>query len=124
MTLTPDFARIHNEDPNVQRLPEVHGALVMRVAPNSPAAVSGFRKNDIIVEINGNACSNSEDADMRLDACKPGDFARIKVVRGEVSKGFELNSNPLDLLAVVEERRMREQLMGAMKPPPPPPQRR
>ena len=38
MTLTPDFARIHNEDPNAQRLPEVHGALVVRVVPGSPAA--------------------------------------------------------------------------------------
>ena len=38
MTLTPDFARIHNDDPNAQRLPEVHGALVVRVVPGSPAA--------------------------------------------------------------------------------------
>ena len=34
MTTTPDYAHIHNDDPNVQRLPAVHGALVMRVVPD------------------------------------------------------------------------------------------
>jgi S1-C subfamily serine protease len=69
MTLSPDWARIHNDDPNVHRLPELHGALVVRgtfhpsqisrlfltlplpriVVPGSPAAVCGLRKHDIIL---------------------------------------------------------------------------
>ena len=79
MTLTPDFARIHNDDPNAQRLPEVHGALVVRVVPGSPAAACGFRKNDIIVEVNGDDVTNSEDADVQLDCCRPGSITRLKV---------------------------------------------
>jgi S1-C subfamily serine protease len=51
MTLTPDFARIHNDDPNATRLPEIHGALVVRVLPNTPAAASGMRKFDVITEV-------------------------------------------------------------------------
>ena len=112
--------RIHNDDPNAQRLPEVHGALVSRIIPNSPAAMSGFRKNDIIVAVNGDDVSNSEDADMRLDKCKPGSFTRVRVVRGEPSVTIELQSSPLDLLPIIIERKMREQLITSMKPPQPP----
>ena len=32
----------------------------------------GFRKNDIIVEVNGEDVNNSEDADVLLDRCRPG----------------------------------------------------
>ena len=108
--------RIHNDDPNVQRLPELHGALVARVVPNSPAAASGLRKNDIIVEVNGDDISNSEDADVKLDKCRPGSAARLRVVRGEPAISVELQASPLDLLTVMEERRMREQIMTGMKP--------
>lgn len=101
----------------MQRLPELHGALVGRVAPNSPAAACGFRKNDIIVEVNGDDVSNSEDADVKLDKCRPGSVARVRVVRGEPSVSIELQANPLDLLTVMEERRMREAIMTGIKPP-------
>jgi S1-C subfamily serine protease len=120
MTLTPDFARIHNEDPNAQRLPEVNGALVVRVTPTSPAANSGFRKNDIIVEVNGDYVGNSDDAEVVLDKCRPGSVARVKVMRGEPASAVELNPSPLDLLTVIEERRSKEPLMPGMKPHPQP----
>ena len=69
-SVTPDFARIHNEDPNAQRLPEVHGALVTRVQPGSPAALSGLRKNDILIEVNGRQIFGTHDADVYLDQCR------------------------------------------------------
>ena len=47
--LTPAFARQNNEDPNsVGIVPEIEGALVMRVTTNSPAANAGVRRNDVI----------------------------------------------------------------------------
>jgi len=104
-SLTPDGARIHNDDPNAQRLPEVHGALVVRVVPGSPAAQCGFRKNDIIVEVNGDDVGNSEDADVLLDRCRPGGVTRLKVLRGEPASAVELHATPLDLLTVMEQRR-------------------
>lgn len=88
-----------------------------RVAPNSPAAASGIRKNDIVVEVNGDEVHNSEDADVKLDKCRPGSMARVRVVRGEPPVSVELQASPLDLLTVIEERRMREQIMTGMKPP-------
>ena len=54
VSMTPDNAKIHNEDPNVPKLSEVYGALVMKVIPGSPADLSGIRKNDIITQVNGN----------------------------------------------------------------------
>ena len=118
------YCRIHNDDPNAQRLPEVHGALVSRVAPNSPAAASGFRKNDIIVDVNGEKVSNSEDADMRLDKCKPGLISRIRVIRGEPPISIEIQANPMDFCAILEERKMRENLLSGLKPPQQIPQRK
>lgn len=119
LSTTPDFARIHNDDPNVQRLPEVHGALVLRVAPNSPAALCGIRKNDIIVDVNGKSISNSDDADVHLDNCAPGTEAKVTVARGENKGLLVLRPEPQDLLTVIEERRKKQQtIIGKMPSPP------
>jgi len=98
MTITPDFANIHNDDPNAQRLAQIHGALVTRVLPGSPAASSGLRKNDIIIGVNGNAISNSHDADTFLDMCKPGTPAKLKIARGETGGEVHIFANPENLL--------------------------
>lgn len=120
MTLTPDFARIHNDDPNAQQLPEVHGALVLRVAPGSPAAASGIRRNDIIVEVNGFAIGNSDDADVFLDQCKPGIVTKMKIARGEKAQKVELHAMPQDLLTIIDDRRRRQQSAMHVRPPPQP----
>jgi S1-C subfamily serine protease len=105
MTITPDFAKIHNEDPNAQRLPEIHGALVLRVLPTSPAAQGGLRKYDIITSVNGHPIASSGSAEIALDECKPEDLARIKVARGEQGTEAVLAITPQDLLTLIDERR-------------------
>ena len=105
MTLSPDWARIHNDDPNVQRLPELHGALVVRVIPQSPAAEAGLRKHDIIMSIDGRSVKNSDDTEMEMDQCKPGNLVKIKVARGESGKIVELSAAPNDLLAMINKQR-------------------
>lgn len=122
ITITPDFARIHNDDPNALQLPEVHGALVLRVAPGSPAAACGVRKNDIIIEVNNIPIKNSDDADVNLDQCKPGVLTKIKVARGERAGHVELLALPLDLLTVIDERRRRQMPSGLQPQPPKLPQ--
>lgn len=107
MSLTPDFAKIHNDDPNVQRLPTVHGALVVRVVPGSPAAMAGMRKNDIVRSVNGVRITSADDADASLDCCLPGSKASIKVARGENGQEVELYPVPQNLLSVIEDRRRR-----------------
>ena len=78
MSLTPDFARIHNDDPNANRLPEKKGALVLRVLPGSPAALQGLRKDDLIIEVNGRTVISASEADRHLDSCVPGEKTRIR----------------------------------------------
>merc|ERR1711988_1142546 len=106
-SITPDFAHIHNDDPNAERLPEVHGALVRKVLPGSPAANSGLRRNDIIIEVNGRAISGVHDADVYLDACAPGHTANLKVARGEGGQVVELSATPQNVLTMIEEKRRR-----------------
>ena len=107
MTITPDFAHIHNDDPNAQRLAQIHGALVTRVLPGSPAAASGLRKNDIILGVNGNSIANSHDADIWLDQCKPGAPAKLKIARGENGGEVQVDATPENLLTMIEEKNRR-----------------
>jgi predicted metalloprotease with PDZ domain len=86
-------------------LPELHGALVNKVLPGSPAANSGVRKNDIIIEVNGIAISSTHDADVHLDSCTPGQSANIKVARGEAGKLVQLQAVPQDVLTMIMERK-------------------
>jgi S1-C subfamily serine protease len=104
-SITPDFAKIHNDDPNAQRLPQVHGALVRKVLPGSPAASCGLRRNDIIIEVNGKSVSGTHDADGYLDSCEPGKVATIKVARGEDGREFVIKATPQNLLSMIEEKR-------------------
>eukprot|EP01041_Mallomonas_annulata_P003696 gene3696-7355_t len=113
MTLSPDVARIHNDDPNAQRLPEVHGALVTRVVPGSPAATFGLRKNDIIINVNGASIPNAEEAEMHLDLCSPGQYSKLRIARGDSNNNFEVDVDvtPNDLQVMVEERKRKLQMM-------------
>lgn len=111
-TITPDFATIHNDDPNAQRLPEVHGALVRKVLPGSPAALCGLRRNDIIIEVNGQSVSSSHDADLYMDICAPGHVAKIKVARGENGQVVDLSATPQNVLTILEEKRRRRSIVG------------
>jgi S1-C subfamily serine protease len=116
VSLTPDFAKIHNEDPNAQRLPEVHGALVLRVVPGSPADTSGVRKNDIIISVNGQSVLNSDDADVSLDNCRPGKGSIVQVARGETGRRIDLEAMPQDLHVLLEEQKRKQQSMIVIKP--------
>lgn len=112
--LTPDNARIHNDDPNSQRLPISHGALVTRVMPGSPAA-SVFRKFDVITEINGQLVRNVAEADFHLDRARIGSACSIKVLRGEMGSKLELSVIPLDLMTLIEEKKSKR-MMAFMRP--------
>ena len=113
---SPDYAKIHNEDPNAQRLAEIHGALVVRVVPGSPAALSGLRKYDIITAVNGFAIPNSEEATSQLDLCIPGQYAKLTVARGETANEVQLEVSPQDLMSLIEDKRKRMQQVTGIKP--------
>ncbi|MFM6182894.1 MAG: HhoA/HhoB/HtrA family serine endopeptidase [Dolichospermum sp.] len=61
VTLTPELAKQNNTDPNsMLMIPEVKGVLVLRVVPNSPAAIAGIRRGDVIVQIDNKAITSAE----------------------------------------------------------------
>ena len=82
-TLTPDSAKQNNADPNSNvELPEISGALVLAVAPETPAAKAGFKKFDLIHELDGKAVKSAADAQSIVDNCKVGQSLVAKIIRG------------------------------------------
>lgn len=104
-SITPDNAKINNEDPNAQRIPEIIGALVLKVTPGSPAEAAGLRKMDVITKVNGHVIKNGDDAESHLDGCKPEKVSTITVARGENSVVMEVSATPQDLFKLLEEKK-------------------
>jgi S1-C subfamily serine protease len=83
-TLTPEIARQNNSDPNSPfEVPEVNGVIVVRVMPNSPAAAAGFRRGDVVTEIDGQAISKAEQLQQLVENVKPGQTLKVQVQRGK-----------------------------------------
>lgn len=74
-TCSPEWARKNNAASfngavDVPRIPEVHGALVHKVFPRTPAEQGGLRPNDVILQVNGKKVQTSDDT-RRLIDCAP-----------------------------------------------------
>jgi len=81
-SLTPDAAAQNNADPNSNVvLPESYGALVLAVAPETPAAKAGLRKFDLLVELDGKIVRNAADAQKIVDGASVGKSLTVKLVR-------------------------------------------
>ncbi|MBD1212509.1 MAG: trypsin-like peptidase domain-containing protein [Dolichospermum circinale Clear-D4] len=83
VTLTPELAKQNNSDPNsMLTIPEVKGVLVLRVVPNSPAAISGIRRGDVIVQIDNKAITSAEQLQSIVEDSTLGQALQVKVQRG------------------------------------------
>ncbi|HHC07880.1 MAG TPA: PDZ domain-containing protein [Actinobacteria bacterium] len=71
------------------------GALVVEVAPRSPAATAGLRPYDVIVAVDGTPVTTAQDALDALERKDPGDRVVLEVLRG---------SEVLEIEAVLAER--------------------
>lgn len=101
-TLTPDFARDNNSDPNAPAvIPEVNGAIVVHVVPESPAAQPlGLRRFDIIVGIDGKKCRGVKDVQSMVEGAGVGKRICIQVIRGgDKSKPIDIFVETGDLAA-------------------------
>ncbi|MDY6827903.1 MAG: DegQ family serine endoprotease [Pseudomonadota bacterium] len=58
-----------------------HGALVVSVVPDSPAAAAGLEPGDVIVEVEGQTVNVSGDLPHIIGRLEPGTKAKIEVVR-------------------------------------------
>lgn len=96
-TLTPDIARRNNEDPNAGFiLPELDGVLVVRVVPSTPAAESGLRRGDIILEVDEQPVDSADKLQRKVDGSRVGQVLRLKVQRNGQLEQFQVKTAELD----------------------------
>jgi S1-C subfamily serine protease len=57
-----------------------HGALVVAVPPDGPAAKAGVRQGDVIVRVNGRSIEGSDDLGTALEGLRPGAVASVQIV--------------------------------------------
>ncbi|OSX70936.1 hypothetical protein BU14_0626s0004 [Porphyra umbilicalis] len=99
-TLTPEFAKLNNEDPNSPSvIPEVDGAVVVRVVPKSPAATAGIRRFDVIQSIDGSSVKSAKDVLAYVESTKVGQVVDVTVLRGG-DKAMKIAIKTGDLAAV------------------------
>lgn len=104
-TCSPDWARQHTTDKI--RFPEVHGAVVGKVFPRTPAMDGGLRENDIVTQIGGMRVRNSDDARRLIDRAPVGQDLTISVLRDH--RPVILTVRPVDLATRLREMRQERQ---------------
>lgn len=94
--LTPELAKQNNSDPNATvLLPEVTGALVMGVVPNSPAAAAGIRRGDVIIQIDGQPISSADQLQNVVERSQLGQTLRVTVRRGDRTQQLNVRTAAL-----------------------------
>jgi len=58
------------------------GAVVVQLAPDSPAAAAGLQIGDVIINVNGHATDSAFDIRNQLGLLRIGDTAKLKILRG------------------------------------------
>jgi S1-C subfamily serine protease len=96
VTLTPQLAKENNSDPNSPiTVPEISGVLVMGILPNTPAAQSGLRRGDVIVEIDGQAVTNATTLQNMVENSRVGQPLKLTVQRGDQTQEIAIRTAQL-----------------------------
>jgi serine protease Do len=92
--LTPELGRQF-------KLPNLSGALVTEVEPNSPAAKAGFKEGDFVIEFNGHRVKNMGQLRLMVSETAPGTKATLKLLRDSAEKNLTATLAPMpdDMLA-------------------------
>jgi S1-C subfamily serine protease len=95
-TLTPEIAERNNDDPNAgMMLPEVTGALVIRVIPDTPAAESGLRRGDVIVKVDDQPIASADTLQAQVDDSRVGQTLKLTVKRGNQTQQIRVGTAEL-----------------------------
>ena len=86
--VTPAIARAFND-------PEVTGALVGDVTPDSPASRAGLQKGDIILALNGQPVRDASQLRMNVSLMQPGTQVNVKVLRNGANRDFSVTLQEL-----------------------------
>ncbi len=96
LSLNPAIARQLNQDPNSAIVfPEINGALVIQVLPDSPAAIGGLRRGDIITAIEGRKIETAEELQRSIAQSQIDRALRVTIRRGEQTQ--QLSVTPREL---------------------------
>lgn len=99
---------IHREEQQPNYIPEVHGAMVHKVFPETPAESAGLRMHDIILEIGGIKVQSSDDARRLIDKAPVGKDLTIKVLRNR--EEITVVVRPVDLAERLRQLRQEQML--------------
>ena len=84
----------HNNKPKVgfkiQDIEEGNGVKILDVAPETPAAKAGLQKDDILIDVNGEALKNVDDLKTKFAETKEGDVLKIKFTRNGATQNTEI----------------------------------
>ena len=89
---------IENVSPDMAKafgLNQGGGALVADVVPGGPAAGSGLRRGDIILELDGKKVTDSSDLSLRISELAPGQEAHMQVFREGKMQQFNIKLGTL-----------------------------
>jgi serine protease Do len=78
--VTPQLARQSQVDPATK------GAVVVDVAPDSPAADAGLEPGDVVLEVNRRAVASAAEYKSAVKGVKKGDTALVRVRRGQATQ--------------------------------------
>ncbi len=95
-TVTPEIAKAFG-------LAEPHGALVAEVQPDTPAEKAGLKREDIIIEYNGQPIKEMNELPRLVAATPPGTKSTVKVLREGKEKTF-----PITVTELAEDKLNRE----------------
>jgi serine protease Do len=66
--------------------PATKGAVVVDVAPDSPAADAGLEPGDVVLEVNRRAVASAAEYKNAVKGVKKGDTALVRVRRGQATQ--------------------------------------
>lgn len=96
LTLTPEVKQRINNYPNSNvRILADQGILIIRVVPNSPAARIGLRPGDVILRINNQPVTTSEEVQQILEKNGLNNNLQIQVLRNAQNLVFTVKPEPL-----------------------------
>ena len=84
------------DDKDAFKLENKNGALVMGVEKGSPAEKAGLQKYDVIVEVNGEKVTDSNNLKLKIANIEPGKKVEIKVIREGKEQAFSVTVEELD----------------------------
>jgi len=96
VTLTPELAQRNNQDPNSTfTIPEVKGVLVLRVIENTPAALGGLRRGDVVVAVDGKPITSAAGLQSLVDKSGLNKELKFDVLRGDRKLKLDVKTTQL-----------------------------